>query len=91
MSQLSNFVAFIEADLEVDFIPIAQGALAILAKSPNALGAAAAEAYVLANAPAELLAAESSLINAGFAEVSSKLQSWLSSAQTTLASAPKPT
>lgn len=87
MSALSSFIAFVEAELEVDFIPIAIGALAILQKSPNALGAAAAEAYVLANAPAALLAAETGTVTAGINALNTKLQSWLAAAQA--ASAPK--
>lgn len=74
-SALSNAVAFLKGELEVTLVPVLIGALQVFQKSPNALGAAAAEAYVLGNAPAALAAAETSLIQTSFGELSTLLTS----------------
>jgi hypothetical protein len=82
---LSNALAFIESDVEVTLIPVVIGALGILQKNPNALGLAAAESYVLANAPAALLSAETTTVNAAIGSLNTKLQALLASAQATIA------
>lgn len=77
---LANAIAFIKSDLEVNLIPVIIGALQILAKSPNALGVAAAEAYVLGNAPTALLAVEQAAITQGIAALSAFLQAEITKA-----------
>lgn len=81
---LSNALAVIKGDLEVAGLPVLIGALGVLQKSPNALGVAAAEAYLLGNAPAALLAAETTVLSQGIADLNAKLQA-LMAAQTAAA------
>ena len=61
-SSLNNLLTLLKDTLEVDLIPVAIGALQIYQKSPNILGLEAAEAYVLGNAPAALLAGATSVL-----------------------------
>lgn len=72
-SALSASLALLKSDLQIDFIPVLIGALQALQKSPGALGIAAAEAYLLGNAPAALLAAETSVIQTGIADLNARL------------------
>jgi hypothetical protein len=81
MSFLSNALAVIKGDLEASGIPVLIGALQILQKSPNAMGVAAAEAYLLGNAPAALLSAETNLLQQGITDLNAKLQALLAAAQ----------
>jgi hypothetical protein len=73
-SFLTNALNMIKGTLEIDAIPVAIGALQILQKSPNATGVLAAEAYLLGNAPAALLSAETSLLQQGINDLSARLQ-----------------
>lgn len=70
MSFLSNALALIKGDLEVDGLPVLIGALQILQKNPTILGVDAAEAYLLGNMPAALLTAETSLLQQGINDLS---------------------
>lgn len=72
-SALSNLVAFLKSDLEVELLPVAIGGLQILQKNPSAAGALAAEAYVLGNAPAALLAGEAALLQQGVNDLQAEL------------------
>lgn len=74
---IQNALNFIKSDLEVTLIPVVIGALQAYQKSPGALGLAAAELYVLGNAPAALLQAESGVISAGIADLNAILQTEL--------------
>jgi hypothetical protein len=78
---LSSTIAYIESDLEIALIPVVIGALQIFQKNPNLLGAAAAEAYILANAPAALLTAEAGAVNGAINTLNTKLQALLAAAQ----------
>lgn len=73
MSALSNLLSLIKGDLEVDLLPVAIGGLQVLQKSPNAAGVAAAEAYVLGNAPAALLTGEAQLAQTVINDLSAEL------------------
>ena len=59
--------------IEVELIPVVVGALQVLQKSPNAAGVLAAEAYLLGNAPAALVAGETSLLQSGIADLQAAL------------------
>lgn len=72
-STAKNFLAFIEGEVEVTAIPVIMGALAILKANPTVAGVLAAKAYFLGNAPAALLTGETSLIQTGFADISTFL------------------
>lgn len=85
MTQLELLLKLLGAELEVDFIPIAQQALAILAKNPTALGLAAARLYVLSAVPAEALAAEQQLGMTVVGTVNSDLQKWFAAAEAKIA------
>ncbi len=90
-SFLSNALALIKGTLEVDGLPLVIGALQVLQKSPNAAGALAAEAYLLGNAPAALLSAETSLLQQGINDLQARLAALTAAAATTVAAAaPKP-
>jgi hypothetical protein len=73
MSNLSTFIALLKNNLEVELLPVAIGGLQILQKSPNAAGIVAAEAYVLGNAPAALLAGETQVLQAGITDLQAQL------------------
>jgi hypothetical protein len=73
MSFLSNAMALIKGELEVTGVPIVIGALQILQKSPNAMGVAAAEAYLLGNAPAALLSGEAVLLQTTINDLNAQL------------------
>jgi hypothetical protein len=62
MSGLSDALNLLKGQLEVDLIPVIVGALGVLQKNPGPVGVAAAEAYLLGNAPAALLTAETGLL-----------------------------
>lgn len=87
MSFLSNVVALLEGELEVNAIPVVVNALTIYQKNPNALGLIAAEQSILANGPAALLTAESAAVAALNSAIQAKLQAQLTSAQAGLATA----
>jgi hypothetical protein len=74
MSNVQALLNLIKGDLEVDLIPVGIGALQILEKTPGVLGIEAAEAYVLGNAPAALLAGATSLLQQEIAALNAKLQ-----------------
>jgi hypothetical protein len=90
MSFLSNALNLIKGDLEIDGLPLVIGALQVLQKSPNAQGALAAEAYLLGNAPAALISAETQLLQQGISDLSAKLSA-IEAAQNGVASAPSTT
>jgi hypothetical protein len=74
MSFLSNAVALIKGDLEADGIPVAIGALSILQKNGiNAASIAAAELYLMGNAPAALITAEQQFAQQELAALSTAL------------------
>jgi hypothetical protein len=73
-SFLTNALNVIKGDLEVTALPVLIGALGVLEKSPNALGVAAAEAYLLGNLPPALLSAETALMTQVIADLNAKLQ-----------------
>lgn len=81
MSSLSAFLTFVKNDLKKEFIPIAIGALQEAEKTPGALGIAAAEAYVLGNAPAALLQEETSVIQQGISDLQARLTTLESATQ----------
>jgi hypothetical protein len=72
-SSVNNLLTLIKGTIEVDLIPVAIGALQIVQKSPNLLGIEAAEAYVLGNAPAALLAGATSVLQQEIAALEAKL------------------
>ena len=78
---LAAAITFIETDLEVNLLPVVIGALQIIQKNPSALGAAAAEAYLIANAPVALLAAEQTALNGAINTLSARLQAVLAAAK----------
>lgn len=80
-NSISNFLAFLKGDLEVELLPVAIGALGVAQKTPGAEGIVAAEAYVLGNAPAALLAGQASVMQVGIND----LQAQLAAAQAQLA------
>jgi hypothetical protein len=73
-SPLTNALNLIKGELQLDLLPVVIGALQVLQKSPNAMGVAAAEAYLLGNAPAALLSLETSLLQTGISDLSARLQ-----------------
>jgi hypothetical protein len=73
MSSLSNALALIKGDLEVTLLPVVIGALQVLEKSPGEQGILAAEAYLLGNAPAALIAGETTLLQQGISDLNTKL------------------
>lgn len=73
MSNITNIITIIKSNLEVDLIPVIIGAMQILQKSPNAAGVMAAEAYILGNAPAALLAGATTLLQQEIAALTAKL------------------
>jgi hypothetical protein len=73
MSALTNFLNVIKGDLEIALLPVGIGALQVLQKSPNAAGVLAAEAYLLGNAPAALLAGETQALQSGINDLEAKL------------------
>ena len=87
MSQLSSLLQLLGAEIKVDFIPIAQQALAIVQKNPTPLGLGAAKLYVLAAVPQEALQAEGQLVPQLLGTVATDLQKWFASGQATLAAA----
>jgi hypothetical protein len=72
-SSVNNLITLIKTQFEVDLIPVAIGAFQILQKSPNLLGAEAAEAYILGNAPAALLSGATTLLQQEIAALTAKL------------------
>lgn len=74
MSNVNSLLTLIKSNLELDLIPVAIGAFQILQKSPNLLGAEAAEAYVLGNAPAALLSGATTILQQEIANLTAKLQ-----------------
>jgi hypothetical protein len=81
-SNVNSLITLIKSNLEVDLIPVAIGAMQILQKQPNLLGAEAAEAYILGNAPAALLSGATSLLQEEVAALQAKLTA-LQAAQST--------
>lgn len=71
-SALTNLLNFIKGTLEVDLLPVAGGAVAVLQKSPNAAGVAAAQLYILGNAPVALLTAEGAGISTALSDLSAE-------------------
>jgi hypothetical protein len=86
-SFLTNALALIKGQLEPALLPMLIAALQILQKSPNAMGVGAAEAYLVGNAPAALLSAETALLQATINDLNSRLQA-LMAAQVAPAKAP---
>lgn len=71
---LQNMVQLIKGDLETTGIPVAIGALQILSKNGvNAASVAAAELYLLGNAPAALITAEQTFAQQELAALSNVL------------------
>jgi hypothetical protein len=91
MSALSNLLNLIKGDLEVDLLPVAIGALQVLQKNPSALGAGEAEAYVLGNAPAALLAGETQLLQTGINDLNAIFQKMQAAQTAAAASSPATT
>lgn len=73
-SALSSALTLIKGDLQVDLLPVIIGALQVLQKSPGGQGVLAAEAYLLGNAPAALIATEAQLLQQGIADLEARLQ-----------------
>lgn len=73
---LSNALALIKGDISIEGIPVLIGALQAFTK-PNPLGvggqAAAAELYLLGNAPAALVAAETTILQQVVTDLSARL------------------
>jgi hypothetical protein len=87
-SPLTNALNLIKGDLEIDLLPVVIGALQILQKSPNAMGVASAEAYLLGNAPAALLSLETSLLQTGISDLNARLQALMAAAANPAAAKP---
>jgi len=90
MSNVNSLLDLIKSNLEVDLLPVAIGALQILEKQPGVLGVEAAEAYVLGNAPAALLAGATSLLQQEVAALTAKLQALQGSAAVSTAAVAAP-
>jgi hypothetical protein len=88
-SFLQNLLNLIKGQLVIEGVPVAIGALQVFEKSPNAAGVAAAELYVLGNAPAALLAGETTLLQTVITDLSTQLAAYQQAAQTA-AAAPAP-
>jgi hypothetical protein len=88
MSNVNSFITLIKNSFEPDLIPVAIGALQILAKNPTILGADAAEAYVLGNAPAALLAGATTLLQQEIAALTAKLTALQTATPATTAGKP---
>ena len=86
---LSNALALIKGDISVEGIPVLIGALQAFTK-PNPLGiggqAAAAELYLIGNAPQALVAAETSLLQ----QTVNDLSAHLTAMQTAATAKPTP-
>jgi hypothetical protein len=89
-SNVNSLINLIKNDFEVDLIPVAIGALQILEKNPSVLGAGAAEAYILGNAPAALLSGATTLLQQEVADLQAKLSA-MQAAQTGGAPSPAAT
>ena len=89
MSQLSQFLSFLESNLEVDLIPVAQGALAIVQKNPSVAGVLAAKLYVVGNAPVALVQAETSIVQGAINVAATDLAGVLASAEAKVAGTAK--
>jgi hypothetical protein len=82
---LTNLLTLIKGELQVELLPVAIGGLQVLEKSPNAAGIAAAEAYVLGNAPAALLAGQTTVLQTAITDLEAQLAKLQAAA-----AAPKP-
>lgn len=91
-SFLTNALTLIKGDISADGIPVLIGALQQFTK-PNPLGvggqAAAAELYLLGNAPGALIAAETTLLQQAVQDLSARLSA-LQTAATAAAAGAKP-
>lgn len=83
---LQTVLNFIKSDVEVELIPVVVGALNIIEKQPGAPGLLAAEAYVLGNAPAALIAGQTQLLQEGINDLNAEL----AKIQAAASAAPKP-
>jgi hypothetical protein len=92
-SFLTNALTLIKGDISADGIPVLIGALQQFIK-PNPLGvsgqAAAAELYLLGNAPGALIAAETALLQQTVTDLSARLTALQTAATAAAGGAPKP-
>jgi hypothetical protein len=91
-SFLSNALALIKGDIEIDGIPVLIGALQAFQK-PNPLGLAgqaeAAELYLIGNGPAAMVAAEVTIVQQAVTDMSARLAA-LQAAASAAANPPVP-
>jgi hypothetical protein len=84
-SFLTNALALIKGDIDVDGIPVLIGALQQFTK-PNPLGiqgqATAAELYLIGNAPAALITAETTLLQQAVTDLTARLTALQTAATT---------
>ena len=74
MNNLDAALTLIKSNLEVNLLPVIIGALQVLQKDPSVVGIAAAEAYLLGNAPAALLIAKATLMQTVINDLNAQMQ-----------------